>query len=438
MIKAERPPLAVSRIRYRPGRPGTMARVRGLTTPKALSRFLLAETPSPHSIPATESRSYRWSRTFHVRQSPRPKANALIEHLKGREKALEPFGLTGGRAEWIALASLHGGVFTRSQLSDWFGMDRFKTLRFVQFLTRRRLAAEETVGDLKVCRICARGIYRALGAEGVRLRRITATEVAVRRLLSFDYVIEHPDLPWLPTESEKVAAFEAMGIGRPAMPVRVYRGAAGGVRRYFPRGMPVALDTRRAVFVHADPGWDTSTALRSWRDRHLKLWEALGELGLSVEVAGVAGARRPLERARTILGNWTNADAGARPVHSPGTAVAARREITRIENAILGMDDAAVEAMGGFQACLHRIGQIKELLRSGLPRRNDRRPFGMAFEPLRRKRNLTARGHGPLPIRKCTSTSGSLCTGNALGCDTPPMPQVAGVVAFVPPPQRRR
>ena len=54
---------------------------------------------------------------------------------------LEPFGLTGRRAEWIALASLHGGVFSRSQLSDWFGMDRFKTLRFVQFLTPRRLAA---------------------------------------------------------------------------------------------------------------------------------------------------------------------------------------------------------------------------------------------------------------------------------------------------------
>lgn len=84
-------------------------------------------------------------------------------------------------------------MFTRSQLSDWFGIDRFKTLRFVQFLTRRRLAAEETVGDLTVCRICARGIYRALGAEGIRLRRITAMEVAMRRLLSFDYVIEHPD-----------------------------------------------------------------------------------------------------------------------------------------------------------------------------------------------------------------------------------------------------
>ncbi len=202
----------------------------------------------------------------------------MIDHLKGREKALEPFGLTGRRAEWVALVSLHGGVFTRTQLSAWLGVSRFTALRFVQALRDRRLAAEETVGDLRVCRICARGIYRALGADGVRLRRITSPEMALRRLLSFDYVIEHTGLPWLPTEPEKVAAFEALGIGRSLLPARVYRGAADGARRYFPRGMPMALDSSGAVFVHADPGYDTVTALHSWRDRHLTLWGELVNL----------------------------------------------------------------------------------------------------------------------------------------------------------------
>ena len=292
----------------------------------------------------------------------------MIHHLKGREKALERFGLTGRRAEWVALASLHDGVFTRSQLSDWFGIDRFKTLRFVQFLTRRRLATEEMVGDLRVCRICARGIYQALGAEGVRLRRITAPEVAMRRLLSFDYVIEHPDLPWLATEADKVAAFEMLGIERSAMPVRVYRGAAGGVRRYFPRGMPVALDSRRAVFVHADPGYDTSTALRSWRGRHQRLWEALREQrGLSVAAVGVAGARRELERARTILGNWVGPAPTQEADGQPTTAAAVRREIVRVENAIRGKDEAKERELGGLNGCIHRLVEMKDLLRSGLP-----------------------------------------------------------------------
>ena len=56
----------------------------------------------------------------------------------------------------------------------------------------------------------------------------------MRRLLSLDYVIEHPDLPWLPTEREKVATFEALGIGRRLLPSRLYRGVGGDTRRYFP------------------------------------------------------------------------------------------------------------------------------------------------------------------------------------------------------------
>ncbi|MYI67067.1 MAG: hypothetical protein F4107_14190, partial [Gemmatimonadetes bacterium] len=78
----------------------------------------------------------------------------MIAHLRGRERALGSFGLTGRRAEWIALASLHGGVFTRAQLGDWLGASRFKVLRLIQALAGRRLVAEETVGGLKVCRVC--------------------------------------------------------------------------------------------------------------------------------------------------------------------------------------------------------------------------------------------------------------------------------------------
>ena len=39
----------------------------------------------------------------------------MIEHLRGRERKLEPLGWTGREAEWIALVCLHSGVFTRSQ-----------------------------------------------------------------------------------------------------------------------------------------------------------------------------------------------------------------------------------------------------------------------------------------------------------------------------------
>ena len=286
----------------------------------------------------------------------------MIHHLQGREKALEPFGLTGRRAEWIALASLHGGVFTRAQLSAWLGISRFAALRFVQALGDRRLATEETVGDLKVCRICTRGIYRALGAESVRHRRITSPEVLLRRLLSLDYVIEHTGLPWLPTEPEKIAAFEALGIGRSLLPVRVYRGATGGARRYFPRGMPVALDSGRAVFVHADPGYDTATALHSWRDRHRRLWEALRELEWSVEVVGVACAPRQLGRAEKVLGNWTSPARSLDRAKVSATGRQMRREIEDIERGIRSRDESVIARYGRIKHCLTRLAELRAAL----------------------------------------------------------------------------
>ncbi len=88
----------------------------------------------------------------------------MIAHLKGRDRALEPIGLTGRRAEWIALASLHGGVFSRAQLSDWLGASRFKVLRLMQAWAERRMVAEETVGGLKVY-AWADGIYVKAGLE---------------------------------------------------------------------------------------------------------------------------------------------------------------------------------------------------------------------------------------------------------------------------------
>ena len=85
-----------------------------------------------------------------------------------------------------------------------------------------------------MCRIFGRRIYRALGTEDIRHRRDASEVVLLRRLLSLDYVLEHPGLPSLLTEPEKLGAFEALDIERQVLPVRVYRGAAGDTRRYFP------------------------------------------------------------------------------------------------------------------------------------------------------------------------------------------------------------
>ena len=197
----------------------------------------------------------------------------------------KPFGWTGRQAEWIALACLHSGVFTRTQLSAYLRIDRWQALRFVRAMSERRLAADETLEGRKVCRICGRGIYRALGAEDIRHRRTASDEVLLRRLLSLDYVLEHTGLSWLPTELEKVGAFEALGIERRILPSRLYRGAAGNTRRYFPVKLPVALE--------AEP---RRVRLRRSRTRYHDGAPLVGR-GTSRPLGSAAGAR-PIHRGR--------------------------------------------------------------------------------------------------------------------------------------------
>ena len=189
----------------------------------------------------------------------------------------------------------------------------------------------------------------------------------MRRLLAFDYVLDHPQVPWLPTEPEKMAAFEALSVERRLLPRRVYRGAAGNLRRYFPLRLPVALDAERAVFVYVDPGHDTTTALRSWAVAHRGLWEALRERGRSIEVVAVVRTVRELQRALTILEGWTNTSTASGPSAAPEPDSAARREIVRIEQAIRKKDDRVLKEYGDLQACLKRIVELKDLHRSSSP-----------------------------------------------------------------------
>ena len=286
----------------------------------------------------------------------------MIAHLQGREQALEPFGWTGRRAKWIALACLHSGVFTRAQWTRFLGCHTEKVRRAVHALIAQGVAAEENVpgitGISRVCRIHGRGIYRALGTGDIRHRRIASTEVLVRRLLSLDYVLEDPHLPWLPTEPEKVRAFEAIGIERRLLPQRVYRGAAGNTRRHFPLKLPVALDAERVVFVHVDPGYETATALRSWGAAHRELWKALRERGCRIEVVAVARTWEELNRAQTVLGNW------ARDPRPSEYDAEVSLEIARIKQVILKGDLRLLkEVCGDIQGGLRRMGELEERAR---------------------------------------------------------------------------
>ena len=216
-----------------------------------------------------------------------------LAHLKERAKALEPFGWTGRRAQWIALACFHGGVFTRVQWTSFLGCHHEKVRRAVGKLVAQGVASEESPAGIagigRVCRIHGRRIYRALGMKDRRRRRITSGEVLMRRLLALDYVLEHPHLLWLPTEPEMAAAFEALRIERRILPPAGIPGRAWEL----PAPLP-ARAARRA----------------GRRARRLRLRRAGSPYRYSAPFLG-CGARRTLEGA---LGSWMqDRHCGGRP-----------------------------------------------------------------------------------------------------------------------------
>ena len=284
----------------------------------------------------------------------------MIEHLRGREKALAPLGWTGREAEWIALVCLHSGVFTRAQFCFYFKAWRNRAQRFVESLIDRRFAIEAErpvfAGGALACRISNKRIYRALGAVDIRHRKDSGLEILWRRLLSLDYVLEHPEWAWLPTEPEKVSCFEALGLSRDLLPRREYRSNKGATRkRYFALKLPVAVDTETATFAYVDPGHETNRSLKFWGEAHRRLWVALRGKGLQVRVVVIAKDHQALGRIAGVLKAWAD-DKGGRERVDPSVT----KEMDRIKRAIGTGDQDVLRKYGGLNAAMQQYVELNQ------------------------------------------------------------------------------
>ena len=246
---------------------------------------------------------------------------------------------------------------------SFLGCHPEKVRRAVRALVAQGLAVEEAPAGIRwigrVCRIREREVYRALGAEEFhRRRRIASRDVLMRRLLALDYVLDRPRLPWLPTEAEKVAAFDALGIERRVLPQRTYGGATGNIARHFHLGLPVALDAKRAVFVHVDPGHETAKGLRAWGAAHRELWSMLRDLGRGIEVVAAGWTWHSPGRARPVLRNWARSP---RPSEHDAEI---DREIEWIKDVIRSRDDRRVrEVCGDLRGGLVRLAELENRAR---------------------------------------------------------------------------
>ncbi len=284
----------------------------------------------------------------------------MIEHLRGRDRKLEPLGWTGQDAEWIALVCLHSGVFTRAQFCDYFRTFRKQAHRLVKTLIERREALETDVmafsRGAKTCRISSKAIYRALGVENIRHRRAASKPLVIRRLLSLDFVLEHAAMNWLPAEPEKVDVFEKLGLPLRLIPRRIYYGVAGKQKRYVALKLPLAVDPEIVTFVYADPGHQTDRELYSWGAAHGPLWDALRKKGRKVRVIGIGVENAIVDRAARVLETWAAAE--------PGTShegLTPKQEINAIDEAMKQDDEEFLAPYGGFDGAMERLGVLYEM-----------------------------------------------------------------------------
>ena len=296
-------------------------------------------------------------------------------------------------AEWLALVCLHSGVFFRSQYLAFIG--RTNPALAFRFMHRcRKYAVEQPWNGsrLRVCRIASRALYGVLGMEHVRHRRPAAPEVVLRRLLSLDYLLEHPHAAWLPTEGEKVNALTAAGIAEEVLPRRLYKGALGGRFLYFPHNLPVAVDAERATFVFVQDEDETQSAFRTWGEQHAALWTALAAADRAVEVVVVGRDPVRLAAADRVLNRWTNAPAasGSAAERCGEVTCRARAELDTIRVAVTAGDLAALEDYGGINGALARMRELvaageaatartKPAITSGRSWRSRRVPEGAAW-----------------------------------------------------------
>ena len=187
------------------------------------------------------------------------------------------------------------------------------------------------------------------------------------RLTRLDYVLEHPVLPWLPSEQEKVAFFDLLGIDRNRIPHRIYHGAVGKQTRYFALKLPIACDAKSATFVYIDPGNNTDTELRSWGAAHEWLWRALRGKGIKVQVVAIGLDFDDTIRSEAALKRWSKGAGKQVDQIAEGQTQddpKVKAEMQLIENAILKVDTIFMAKYGGVQAASMRLLALRKLPKS--------------------------------------------------------------------------
>lgn len=286
-------------------------------------------------------------------------------HLNSRaQKLADELDLPASTAEWLALCALHSGCFLRSQLQfygSYSEVNRMYSLRIINRLKEKKLIKQTPVDSLGLLtRVTNKITYRLLGIDNVRHRRLASWPMMFRRLLALDYVLEHPELPWLPTENEKVACFDHLAIDRADLPSKTWNNTTGRTVRLFANKHPIAVDTRNklAHFIYTDSNETTTDGLRSWRVEHSRLWTSLARIGLELRIVHASFNTRLKDSVSRVFSSWSNE---SRPIVSIDQV---STQLKLVRDAIRSNDESKLAAYGGFNGALQASASLHKRLQT--------------------------------------------------------------------------
>ena len=127
-------------------------------------------------------------------------------------------------------------------------------------------------------------VYRVAGLGDCGYRKSNPkTDLLIMRLLTYDYMLRHPQIAWYARASAREALFRSLGV-----PASVFPGCFLGSRdrstwQSFIHHVPVGLDAWRVIFVMPCPYGAHGSTTQSLND-HRPLFRYLRALGFRVSV----------------------------------------------------------------------------------------------------------------------------------------------------------
>lgn len=212
--------------------------------------------------------------------------------------AVERLGYTAREASFLVTAALHSGYFLMRQ----FQPDGGKVAhRFGEkLLALRHVTIARCLRNTFLFHVQAKELYRAIGQENNRHRRVHNPFHVRSKVMGLDYVLAHPQFRFLPTEAEKVAYFcGERGLPERVLPAKTYAGKGGNTSRYFVDKYPLRIgpETANISFCFVDDAAFGGLGFATWLDQYEPLIRSLER----AEVVYVSADPMTFSSARTLF-----------------------------------------------------------------------------------------------------------------------------------------